>query len=122
MILPKTLYEILPYTYMSIGVAEIGYFKSYLTTSSGLLFFFAGALIWILRSNYRRFDDFRLFDSKSKLGLYELKPFLLILLGVMFYTWFGSNLTSSFATLTVLVGIYIVFLRAIKRSRQLKFG
>lgn len=122
MILPKILYEILPYTYMTIGLAEISYFKSFLTTSSGLLLFFSGALIWILRSNYRRFDTGLLYDSKSRLGLYELKPFFLILFGVLFYTWFSSNITTPFTTLIILVGVYIILLRALNRNRQLKFG
>lgn len=122
MLLPKNLYEVLPYTYMTAGVAEIGLFDSILAMSSGILMFIAGALVWILRSNYRRVDAGYAKHSATKQGFYELKPFCLIALGVVVIQTVDVNSASFFASLAILVGSYIWYLRIQNRHRELKFS
>lgn len=123
MILPKALYELLPYGYMSAGVAEIGYFKTLISTGSGLLFFMAGALIWVLRSNHRRTDP----EASRKLisnnqSMYELKPFMCIAISVLLFTWFNSWMVIPVASLFSLFGIYVIVLRSIHRNKRVSFS
>jgi hypothetical protein len=123
MLLPKALYELMPYAYMSAGIAEISYFKTLIATGSGLLFFVAGSLIWILRSNYRRKDpEVTRKEVSANQGLYELKPFLFIMCGVLTVTWSNNWLVYPAASLLVLFGFYILMLRTMHRGRQAKFS
>jgi len=123
MMMPKAIYEILPYGYMSAGVAEISYFKTALSTSSGLLFFMAGAFIWILRSNNRRTDPEaarKIIDTGQ--SFYELKPFLLIVLGVLSLTWMNYWLVTPLASAFVIFGLYILYLRLSYRGKRVAFS
>jgi len=123
MMIPKTIYELLPYGYMSAGVAEIGYFKTLLSTGSGLLFFMAGAFVWVLRSNNRRTDpeSTRKLSGKTQ-GIYELKPFILIMIGVLLMTWMNYWVVTPLAAVVVMFGIYILFLRLSYRSKRVSFS
>ena len=121
--IPKTLYELLPYGYMSAGVAEISYFKTLLSTGSGLLFFMAGALVWVLRSNYRRTDpEASRKASGAGQSFYELKPFLLIVSGVLIFTWINSWMGLPLASMVTLIGMYIVVLRSMHRTKRVSFS
>ncbi len=57
--LPKPLYEALPYCYFITGSALWLVSDQLLELIAGILLYFAGAQQWILRSNYRRWDRIR---------------------------------------------------------------
>jgi len=122
MMIPKVIYEISPYVYMAGGLAEITYFKTLVTTGSGLLFYVAGALIWVLRSNNRRTDPEgmrKLINSNQ--SFYELKPFFLIAMGVLLFTWLNTWMALPFAALTIVIGAYLVVVRAVYRNKKVSF-
>ncbi len=93
--LPKPLYEILPYGYFIVGGGLWLVSTSALETLAGVLLYFAGAQQWVLRSNYRRSDRVRtnLINNHLQLAeeqlhhplyprwLYEMLPFVYIGLG-----------------------------------------
>ncbi len=77
-VLAKPVYESLPYLYLAIGYGLITSDPSLFSSVSGMLFFFAGALVWNMRSHFRRRDpDFFRKNESSHPTRYELKPFLL---------------------------------------------
>ncbi|QTH63831.1 hypothetical protein J1N51_14140 [Psychrosphaera ytuae] len=118
---PKLIYESLPYAYMSIGVVEINYFETILATMSGVLFFFAGALVWVMRSNARRTDPEKTRKHKeSGQFFYELKPFLLIFLGVMVLAYVNNWLVYPLAGIVCLFGVYIMLIRNMHRQKRIK--
>lgn len=121
MMLPKVVYELMPYGYMSVGVAEISYFKTLLTTTSGLLFFVAGALIWILRSNHRRTDPVVNRKNANNQSFYEMKPFLLIAGSVLVYTWVNTAMVLPAAALTAAIGTYLLLARTVNRGKKVSF-
>ncbi|MEH6471613.1 MAG: hypothetical protein V7752_10195 [Halopseudomonas sp.] len=93
--LPKPLYEALPYCYFIVGGALWLTSHSLLELLAGALLYFAGAQQWALRSNYRRADRIRnnLINNHPELAkqqlhhdfyppwLYEMLPFIYIGLG-----------------------------------------
>ncbi len=123
MMFPKALYEAFPYVYMTTGIAEIGYFQSLLATGSGLLFFLAGALIWVMRSNARRTDPAATRKNSSTGQVwYELKPFLFIAAGVLIVNYLDARMVYPIAGLIILVGFYIVLLRTTHRAKYIKYN
>lgn len=119
MMLPKVIYELIPYFYMSAGVAEISYFHTRVSTVLGLVIFLVGTFIWIIRSEHRRQDP-KVTRKERGLNntLYEAKPFLLILCGVVANTWTTNWAIYPLALCFMLLGIYFVFLRTQHRSRR----
>lgn len=91
--LPKPLYEALPYVYFLIGSALWISSSNPLEIVAGVLLYFAGAQQWVLRSNYRRRDRVQanLVNSHRRQDdhqhglyprwLYEMLPFVYIGLG-----------------------------------------
>lgn len=87
--LPTRIYEALPYIYMLTGVTTLVQLDGVLPMLSASLFFLAGALVWIARSEHRRTDYSYIQElHQSAVGkidffMYELKPFLCALVGVL---------------------------------------
>jgi|JI7StandDraft_1071085.scaffolds.fasta_scaffold00562_7 ABC-type microcin C transport system permease subunit YejE len=87
--LPTRLYEALPYLYMSVAVIVLLQLDGFFSLLSASLFFLAGALVWIARSEHRRTDYSyiqerrQLSYSKFDFFAYELKPFICALVGLL---------------------------------------
>ena len=89
--LPPSIYELLPGSYLLIGSSIISSSNNPLVVIAGCLFFSSGSWIWIwiLRSNNRRVDKevkyymliFRHFYLPDT--LYELLPFINIFTGLL---------------------------------------
>jgi len=93
--LPRPLYEALPYCYFIVGSILWLSSSSGIEILAGALLYFAGAQQWVLRSNYRRSDRIKanLLNSHPQPSdqgrpqewyprwLYEMLPFLYIALG-----------------------------------------
>lgn len=121
MMFPKGIYEVLPYTYMSVGIVEIGFVESIMATISGVVLFLAGAIVWVMRSNARRTDPVTTRrNTNSGEILYELKPFILIMLGAMVITYFNYWMVYPIAGLVCLLGFYIILIRNTHRHRRVK--
>jgi hypothetical protein len=119
MVFPKPIYEVVPYLYMSGGIAEVSYIKGLLGTSAGVLLFLSGALIWVLRSNARRTDsEVTRKEIKNNEVVYELKPFLLILGGFLCVAYFNQMLLYPIAGFMILIGVYLVLIRSTYRTQN----
>ncbi len=57
MIMPKPVYESLPFLYVIGGVAAISTVDSFMSFISGILLGGSGIMILVLRRNYRRSED-----------------------------------------------------------------
>lgn len=90
--LPILLYEPLPLIYLCGGATLLATGENGLLLMSASLFYWAGALIWVIRSKNRRTDvlasrgypthKFLLFPE----SLYEFRPFFFIPLLVFYYS------------------------------------
>ncbi len=138
--LPKPLYEILPYCYFITGSALWLANDRPLELIAGVLLYFSGAQQWILRSNYRRQDRIRtnLINNHPSLvsqhsdhsfyprWLYEILPFAYIGLGYQLanllhnpnalgHASLDTGFTLVAATSLVLAGYLVLILRGKNR-------
>ncbi len=56
--LPTYVYESLPTVYIFVGITLISQSTNNMFLFSGTIFYICGAIIWIMRSNFRRKDRF----------------------------------------------------------------
>lgn len=83
--LPSWLYEQLPSVYLLLSAGLLLLAQSPLLWLAATMLFVAGALIWMMRSNYRR-TDLVIFPAKHWLQpelIYEAQPFLWLALGLL---------------------------------------
>ena len=107
----KSIYELLPSVYLMLGSSSLIWNDNSLGLLGGALLFILGAVIWVMRSNYRRTDEHKLPSKSFTLPetLYEFVPFLFIGLGL--------SLLSQFSQLP----IYIVAAVCLYRGTQLLY-
>ena len=115
--IPKPLYESLPYLYMVIGIAVLVALGNYFAMFSGLMLFLAGSLIWILRSDHRR-------ASRKQRGpipywLYELQPFLYASLGVSLGFYSQNVYFYPSAMILTVAGMQVWYLRSVQRRHRM---
>ena len=82
--LPSAIYEPLPFAYMGSGLLLLGVAEQPGLLLAGLAFYLAGSLAWFRRSAHRRID--KPLPARQQgwpLWLYEIRPFALILLGLL---------------------------------------
>lgn len=119
--LSKPIYESLPYLYLAIEYGLITYDPSFFTSISGGFFFLIGALLWNLRSHFRRSDHeyARQKDDYHKI-LYDLKPFAYFLSGILVVTWIDNKIAAVFAFVLCIMAGWILFLRLSNRYSRKK--
>lgn len=83
--LPTLLYEALPLVYLIGGAAMLSSNQDPLILVSALIFYCAGAVVWVMRSENRRTDHHaypahKLFFLPER--LYEFIPFIHLLIGL----------------------------------------
>ncbi len=107
----KSIYEILPSVYLMLGSGSVIWNSNALGLFGGALLFILGAVIWVMRSNYRRTDEHKLPSKSFTLPetFYEFVPFLFIAIGL--------SLLSQFSQLPV----YIVAAFCLFRGTQLLY-
>lgn len=119
--LPAKLYEPLPYAYIAVGSAILLAINSWLAVICGLLVLFAGAVIWILRSDHRRSD---IKDARNKYGgvlpfwFYEMLPFNYSILALLLFTGSDNVYLYPSAMIMLVVGIQLWVLRSSYRKHQ----
>lgn len=143
--LPKSMYETLPYCYFIVGSTLWLASDRPLELIAGILLFFAGAQQWILRSNYRRRDRIKayLINKNKKFatqqlhhgyyprGLYEILPFIYIGLGYQLANllhnpaWLETAALNTGFTLTasiclIIAGYLVLSLRSYHRLHAVK--
>ncbi len=119
--LPSKLYEVLPYAYIATGVAVLLSYDNWLAVVCALLLTFAGAVVWILRSDNRRSD---MKGARYKYGgvmpfwLYEMLPFACVMSALCVFAVSGNMYFYPFAMILLGVGTHLWLLRGSYRKHQ----
>lgn len=119
--LPAKLYETLPYAYIAVGSAILLGINSWLAVVSGLLIVFAGAVIWVLRSDNRRSD---IKGARNKYGgvlpfwFYEMLPFSYCIVAMLLFTGSDNMYFYPSAMIMLVVGMQLWLLRSSYRKHQ----
>ncbi len=116
--LPILLYEPLPLIYLCGGALILATGQSELMLISAFLFYWIGALIWILRSKNRRTDIRaiplrRLFFFPEV--LYEFRPFLYSFVGLLLLRNTEQTLWLVTGSILILWTIYCLYRRSLHR-------
>ena len=116
--LPKYLYESLPYTQLTGGASVIVLSDNPWMVFCGLLLFSAGALVWMMRSDNRRRDGHLQLDFDWLLSrpMYELKPFFYQAFGLVAASQADNSLVVLAATTVACYGLFVMILRAVHRQ------
>lgn len=116
---PKPLYELIPYLYLVSGGVIVAGLRGY-ATPVGLLLFAFGAWLWLMRSDYRRINlrqpkyaGVRYFWGES---LYEMQPFFYILTGLLVVGLLQHPIRLLSGPVMVLVGVAVLLLRTSRRK------
>ncbi len=114
--LPKRLYELLPYFYMVSAVVVLLTISNYVALFSGLTLFMAGSLIWILRSDHRRAT--RKQRGRVPYWIYELQPFIYAVGGLTLWLNAQSMYFYPSAVVLTVTGLQIWYLRSTTRQHR----
>ncbi len=122
MVIQKPVYEALPYVYIVIGVAVVMALESPLTFLSGALFYAAGSVVWVMRSDYRRKNtEKRIANRKGRVlfpeKVYEYLPFVYIGIGILLVVMFDTYLAYIPGGVLCMAGMLVWMIRAIYRSQ-----
>ncbi|HEY5717136.1 MAG TPA: hypothetical protein VIS52_01500 [Motiliproteus sp.] len=119
--LPKGLYELMPYLYMSAGALAILLYGGVSTPLAMLLYLF-GAWLWSLRSRHRRRSPPT--PQKPRSGwfwsetLYELLPFIYILAGVFVLDQLQHGIRLVSGPLIIATGLLLIIVRHCERRKR----
>ncbi|MEH6823745.1 MAG: hypothetical protein V7629_07560 [Motiliproteus sp.] len=118
--IPKPLYELIPYLYLLVGGGIIAGLKGY-ATPVGLLLFAFGTWLWLIRSDYRRINlrqpkyaGARFYWGES---IYELQPFFYILMGLLIVGLLEHPVRLLSGPVLMMVGVAVMLLRSSKRKQ-----
>ncbi len=131
--LPRTLYELLPWAYLLVGAAILLMINTPLAYLSGGLFYLAGALTWVQRSEYRRQDRSISYRHRRRVRrtsaqrrrlplpfwLYESLPFVYIGVGILLVASAEGAVVYLSAIMLWSAGGLILYLRTGFRDHQL---
>ncbi|WP_421865543.1 hypothetical protein [Motiliproteus sp.] len=121
--LPKSVYELKPYFYLVSG-AWILLFYSGVLLVIGLLLYFLGAWIWVLRSDYRRLNHRSPQTPVNRHywndPLYELLPFGYILAALLLIGLRQDILMLLSAVLLLGSGLLVLRIRVVNRRQHRK--
>lgn len=115
MAVPQLVYELQPYAYLGSGVGLLTTQQHWILIACGALLFGAGALVWCLRSINRRKDTYKDKINLKDLDFYELKPFILLLLGFILLSLNLGYWYQAPAMLCCVVGAFIWSMRYSRR-------
>ncbi|MFO6423084.1 hypothetical protein [Motilimonas sp. KMU-193] len=119
--LSKMTYELLPMTYLVAGVGSISMLETSYGIIAGTILYSVGALVWVMRSNYRRTDQRR--QPRRSLfllpeWLYEFIPFLLIACAAFIIQLSHQFAATIAATLLTLYAMHKLYLRYQHRRHE----
>ncbi|BAJ00943.1 hypothetical protein [Shewanella violacea] len=118
--LTKPMYEILPVSYMTIGVTSLLMFDQDYAIASALVMFTLGAKIYNMRSQNRRTDPLK----KRKSGtlpssIYDASPFIYLLLATLVFKMSPSGIGPVIGISLMTYSLYILVRRASNRRHRL---
>ena len=111
--------ESMPYCYLLLGGYVLSWTLNGWLVFGGSLLYFAGAIIWALRSDYRRKDNpaQRQNDNGRWREIYELKPFVYIWLGIVVLS--HSTTVSAYPLVWQLCGVLLALAGAVVWFKRL---
>ena len=117
--LTKPMYEILPVSYMAIGIISLLMLDQNYAVASALVIFTLGAKIYTMRSQNRRTDPLR----KRKSGtlpsaVYDATPFVYLLLATMVFKLFPSGIGPVVGIVLMTYSLYILVRRSSNRRHS----
>ena len=120
---PKPIYELMPYLYLVTGGVIIAALVGY-ATPAGLLLYAYGTWLWLMRSDHRRvnqrqpaFIGTRFYWGEN---FYELQPFLYILAGLLVIGFVQHDIRWVTGPLMIVTGIAVLLLRTSKRRQPVQ--
>ncbi|MCE0555644.1 MULTISPECIES: hypothetical protein [unclassified Motilimonas] len=119
--LSKVTYEVLPSTYLLTGIGSISMLEPYYGVIAGFILYSIGALIWVMRSNYRRKDEHRKPTRTHFVWpewLYEFTPFILIAGAAWLLQAIPETGTMVAATAIVLYALHKLYQRYQHRQHE----
>lgn len=118
---PKLIYELQPYLYLGFGAASVISTDNAFAQVAGGTLYCLGALVWIMRSNYRRKDQRRMPRDRVVLlpeSLYEFVPFLYVAAAILLLSITVTLPSVVFALLLLVQGGHMLYQRQRYRSYQ----
>ncbi|MBE7215308.1 hypothetical protein MK852_19570 [Shewanella benthica] len=117
--LTKPMYEILPVSYMAIGVTSLLMLDQGYAIALALVMFTLGAKIYNMRSQNRRTDPLR----KRKSGtlpssVYDAAPFVYLLLATLIFKLFPSGIGPVIGIVLMTYSLYILVRRSSNRRHS----
>ncbi len=119
--LPILLYEPLPLIYLCGGAVMLAKAESGLLLISAFLFYWAGAIIWVIRSKSRRTDThYYRYNLSHKFfvfpePLYEFRPYFYSFIGILLFRNTGQTVWLVTGSLLILWAIFCLYRRSVNR-------
>ncbi|MGY5451850.1 hypothetical protein ACVFI8_13025 [Agarivorans sp. MS3-6] len=114
----KPIYELLPSMYIAAGSSSVLWTNSTLGIAGGGLLFCLGAIVWVMRSNFRRQDQAHAPAKRFTIpeSLYEFIPFFFIAVAITLLSNQQNILGFAVALICLYRGASLLYLR--HRYRQ----
>ncbi|HEY5716987.1 MAG TPA: hypothetical protein VIS52_00730 [Motiliproteus sp.] len=117
--LPKALYEILPYAYLFGGLSLMTSQSDWIILACSWIVYTGGSIMWVLRSDARRINKRIPPYSKGFYlheDIYESLPFLFIGIGVLAIRFLESWVFFSVGLVMMAYGGYVLAIRIVRRK------
>ena len=131
MVIAKPIYEPLPFAYLLTAVGLIYWLDNPLVLASAILFYCAGAIIWVQRSVFRRNQRIIARNGRSHIktrpdhamvnlpeAAYEMLPFIYIGTGLLIFYFQPGRLGLLLAVLCCFAGSLALAMRSTNRHRR----
>jgi|GEM_PF-936800 len=116
----KSVYEILPFSYISIGTACIFMLEQKAAIFFAMIVFVLGAKIYNMRSQNRRTDPVRKRKAgKLPTSLYSYVPFIFLFAATVILKLYPTRVGAAIATGSMVYSLYILIQRSSNRRHSL---
>ncbi len=117
--IPKILYEVLPYLYLFVSLLMLMFFPEWVGLGFAWLLFTAASVTWVLRSDARRVN--KRVPTKEKVfflhhDLYESMPFGFLGIGALAVQFAPTDTYLALGVISLLIGTLILGMRIVKRK------
>ncbi|HEY5718015.1 MAG TPA: hypothetical protein VIS52_05925 [Motiliproteus sp.] len=123
MVLPKSLYESLPYLYIASALGVVVLVDSALVYLFAAVLYAGGAMVWVMRSAYRRKTSPNVVKNRHGFVMfpaviYEYLPFIYLAAGVLVLTQVSLPWSAVPGGLLCMAGGLVWSIRAIYRNQE----
>ncbi len=112
--LPKPLYEIMPYIYLGLGTSLVISGENHFMFFGGCALFIAGAMIAFVRSEYRRIDENLVPVNKTIVlpdEVYQFLPYGYLLISLIIIRFSDDRFSHVAASLLISLGLFRLYQR-----------